>query len=181
MEAKASKHASKCEHACARARVRVRVRARARAPRARSLMATLPRRGPAEDGSELRSHACGVAKVEARGHAPGVGRIVTVTVTPRARRREAPLSFTPVTAGVGGQFSDARLFRLFAPSTCLLYIAYLLCIAFSSQGGDLSVVVFQIGSRSYDRLAGASQKSIASSVVVCGLPWIQSLWRLAVC
>ena len=41
--------------------------------------------GPAEDGSELRSHACGVAKVEARGHAPGVGRIVIVTVTPRAR------------------------------------------------------------------------------------------------
>ena len=32
MEAKASKHASKCEHACARARVRVceRVRVRAR-------------------------------------------------------------------------------------------------------------------------------------------------------
>ena len=45
MEAKASKHASKCEHACARARVtRVRVRARARA-RARSLMATLPAAG----------------------------------------------------------------------------------------------------------------------------------------
>ena len=86
MEAKASKHASKCEHACARARVtRVRVRARARA-RARSLMATLPGGGPAEDGSELRSHACGVAKVEARGHAPGVDRIVTVTVTPREVR-----------------------------------------------------------------------------------------------
>ena len=46
MEAKASKHASKCEHACARAR-------------AQSLMATLPGGGPAEDGSELRSHACG--------------------------------------------------------------------------------------------------------------------------
>jgi hypothetical protein len=29
------------------------------------------RRGPAEDGSELRSHVCSVAKVEARGHAPG--------------------------------------------------------------------------------------------------------------
>ena len=64
---------------CACARVRVRARARARA---RSLMATLPGGGPAEDGSELRSHACGVAKVEARGHAPGVGRIVIVTVTP---------------------------------------------------------------------------------------------------
>ena len=38
-------------------------------------MATLPGGGPDEDGSELRSHACGVAKVEARGHAPGVGRI----------------------------------------------------------------------------------------------------------
>ena len=36
-------------------------------------MATLPGGGPAEDGSELRSHACGVAKVEARGRAPGVG------------------------------------------------------------------------------------------------------------
>ena len=59
--------------------------ARARA-RARSLMATLPGGGPAEDGSELRSHACGVAKVEARGHAPGVGRIVIVTVTPREVR-----------------------------------------------------------------------------------------------
>ena len=54
------------------------VRARARA-RARSLVATLPGGGPAEDGSELRSHACGVAKVETRGHAPGVGRIVIVT------------------------------------------------------------------------------------------------------
>ena len=84
MEAKASKHASKCEHACARARVCV-CDARARA-RARSLMATLPGGGPAEDGSELRSHACGVAKVEARGHAPGVGRIVIVTVTPREVR-----------------------------------------------------------------------------------------------
>ena len=52
MEAKASKHASKCEHACARAR---------------SLLATLPGGGPAEDGSELRSHACVVAKVETRG------------------------------------------------------------------------------------------------------------------
>ena len=68
---------------CACARVRVRARARARA---RSLMATLPGGGPAEDGSELRSHACGVAKVEARGHAPGVGRIVIVTVTPREVR-----------------------------------------------------------------------------------------------
>ena len=54
--------------------------------RARSLVATLPGGGPAEDGSELRSHACGVAKVEARGHAPGVGRIVIVTVTPREVR-----------------------------------------------------------------------------------------------
>ena len=60
MEAKASKHASKREHACARARVCVCVRVRVRA---RSLMATLPGGGPAEDGSELRSHACGVAKV----------------------------------------------------------------------------------------------------------------------
>ena len=50
--------------------------------RARSLMATLPGGAPAEDGSELRSHTCGVAKVGARGHAPGVGRIVIVTVTP---------------------------------------------------------------------------------------------------
>ena len=66
-------------------RVRVCVCARARA-RARSLMATLPGGGPAEDGSELRSHARGVAKVEARGHAPGVGRIVIVTVTPREVR-----------------------------------------------------------------------------------------------
>ena len=48
---------------CASAHVRVRARARARA---RSLVATLPGGGPAEDGSELRSHACGVAKVEAR-------------------------------------------------------------------------------------------------------------------
>ena len=63
---------------CASAHVRVCARARARA---RSLVATLPGGGPAEDGSELRSHACGVAKVEARGHAPGVGRIAIVTVT----------------------------------------------------------------------------------------------------
>ena len=82
---------------CASARVRVRARARARA---RSLVATLPGGGPAEVGSELRSHACGVAKVEARGHAPGVGRIVNVTVrSPPARyardsRRRAPASAT---------------------------------------------------------------------------------------
>ena len=85
MEAKASKHASKCEHACARARLCVCDGACACA-RAHGLMATLPGGGPAEDGSELRSHACGVAKVEARGHAPGVGRIVIVTVTPREVR-----------------------------------------------------------------------------------------------
>ena len=36
-------------------------------------MAALPGGGPAEDGSELRSHACGVAKVETRGRVPGVG------------------------------------------------------------------------------------------------------------
>ena len=70
-----------------RASVSMRVRVRACAcASARSLMATLPGGGPAEDGSELRSHACGVAKVEARGHAPGVGRIVIVTVTPREVR-----------------------------------------------------------------------------------------------
>ena len=56
--------------------------------RARSLMATLPGGGPAEDGSELRSHACGVAKVETRGRAPGVGRIVIVT--PREVRPRQP-------------------------------------------------------------------------------------------
>ena len=58
MEAKASKHASKREHASARVRMCVCVRVRVRA---RSLVATLPGGGPAEDGSELRSHACGVA------------------------------------------------------------------------------------------------------------------------
>ena len=67
--------------------------------RARSLMATLPGGGPVEDGSELCSHACGVAKVEARGHAPGVGRIVIVTVTSLEAR-------TPVTAG--GEHRRAR-------------------------------------------------------------------------
>jgi hypothetical protein len=55
-------------------------------------MATLPGGGPAEDGSEFRSHACGVAKVEARGHAPGVGRIVIVTVTPP---RGTPVPWSP--------------------------------------------------------------------------------------
>ena len=70
--------------------MRVRECACARA-RARSLVATrwrrcLPGAGPAEDGSELRSHACGVAKVEARGHAPSVGRIAIVTVASREVR-----------------------------------------------------------------------------------------------
>ena len=85
MEAEASKHASKREHACARVRMCVCVRVRVRA---RSLVATLPGGGPAEDGSELRSHACGVAKVETRGRAPGVGRIVIVT--PREVRPRQP-------------------------------------------------------------------------------------------
>ena len=53
--------------------MRVRVRARVRA-RARSLMATLPGGGPAEDGSELRSHACGVAKVEKPAATPPASR-----------------------------------------------------------------------------------------------------------
>ena len=58
--------------------MRVRARARARARAAYAYNGDAARRrggGAAEDGSELRSHACGVAKVEARGHAPGVGRI----------------------------------------------------------------------------------------------------------
>jgi hypothetical protein len=63
---------------CMRVRVPACLRARARA-RARGLMAALPGGAPAEDGSELRSHACGVAKVETRGRVPGVGRIVVVT------------------------------------------------------------------------------------------------------
>ena len=107
MEAKAIKHASKCEHACARARVCVceyseRVRVRRPAPRRGRhqpvdrepvrVMATLPGGGPAEDGSELRSHACGAAKVETRGHAPGVGRIVVVT--PREVRPRHPEAST---------------------------------------------------------------------------------------
>ena len=59
---------------CVRARVRVSACACAGArARARGLMAALPGGGPAEDGSELRSHACGVAKVETRGRVPGVG------------------------------------------------------------------------------------------------------------
>ena len=94
MEAKASKHASKRVHACARARARARVsRARARA-RARGLMATLPGGGAAEDGSELRSHACGVAKVETRGRVPGVGGSWS-SVTPR----EVPRSCGGATSG----------------------------------------------------------------------------------
>ena len=44
--------------------------------------ATLSGGGPAEVGSELRNHARGVAKVEARSHAPGVGLIVIVTAAP---------------------------------------------------------------------------------------------------
>ena len=98
MEAKASKHASKRVHACARARARARVsRARARA-RARGLMATLPGGGGAEDGSELRSHACGVAKVETRGRVPGVGRIVVVTPREvRPRHPEASTGERPAT------------------------------------------------------------------------------------
>ena len=64
--------------------MRVLVRACACAS-ARSLMATLPGGGPAEDGSELRSHACGVAKVEARGHAPGVAGVQTSRADPAAR------------------------------------------------------------------------------------------------
>ena len=85
MEAKrANMRASVCMVcACACACVRARARARAR-----GLMAALPGGGPAEDGSELRSHACGVAKVETRGRVPGVGRIVVVT--PREVRPRHP-------------------------------------------------------------------------------------------
>ena len=57
--------------ACARARARRCVRARVRVcacARARGLMAALPPARPphAEDGSELRSHACGVAETGGR-------------------------------------------------------------------------------------------------------------------
>ena len=100
MEAKASKHASKREHACECARASVCVRARARA-RARSLMATLPGGGPAEDGSELRSHACGVAKVETRGRAPGVGRIVIYEG--RVFKRTGHKIMSPGKTGRGGR------------------------------------------------------------------------------
>jgi hypothetical protein len=60
MEAKASKHASKSVYACARARARVCVHV---CVRARGLMAALPSGGTAEDGSELRSHGCGVVDI----------------------------------------------------------------------------------------------------------------------
>jgi hypothetical protein len=91
MEVKVSKHASKRVHACARARVRVRVRVCACArPNGRAARGG----SPAEDESELRSHACVVAKVETRGRVPGVGRIVVVTpcidtyaLTPQCGRR----------------------------------------------------------------------------------------------
>ena len=74
-------------------RVRVRVRVRACACTcARVRPSTLPGGGPAEDGSELRSHACGVAKVETRGRVPGVGRIVVVT--PREVRPRHPEAST---------------------------------------------------------------------------------------
>jgi hypothetical protein len=65
-------------------------------------MATLPGGGPAEDGSELRSHAYGVAKVEARGHAPGVGRIVIVTVTHPPRGTPVTDSRRRALGGGGG-------------------------------------------------------------------------------
>ena len=90
--------------ACARVRVRVRVRARARA-RARVCVrglwpnrAALPGGGPAEDGSELRSRSCGVAKVETGGRVPGVGRIVVVTPREvRPRHPEASTGERPAT------------------------------------------------------------------------------------
>ena len=58
-----------CARVCVCARERVRARAR-------SLMATLPGGGPAEDGSELRSHARSVAKVGERHtrHKGQIGR-----------------------------------------------------------------------------------------------------------
>jgi hypothetical protein len=75
--------------------VRVRVRARARG----LMVAALPGGGPAEDGSELRSHACGVAKVETRGRVPGVGRIVVVT--PReVYARDSLYSLLPLTRDI---------------------------------------------------------------------------------
>ena len=55
-------------------------------------MAALPGGSPAEHGSELRSHACGVAKVETHGRVPGVGRIVVVT--PREARPRHPEAST---------------------------------------------------------------------------------------
>ena len=80
-------------------RVRVRARARARP------MAALPGGGPAEDGSELRSHACGVAKVETRGRVPGVGRIVVVTP------REVPCPPARPRAAATGSPQDCSLAR----------------------------------------------------------------------
>ena len=97
MEANASKHASKREHAGARARVCACVCVCVRV-RARGLMAALPGGGPAEDGSELRSRSCGVAKVETGGRVPGVGRIVVVTPREvRPRHPEASTGERPAT------------------------------------------------------------------------------------
>ena len=70
MEAKASKHASKRVHACAR-RVRVRVCATVRAwPNGRAARRGA-RRGWERTPQPCVCHACGVAKVETRGRVPG--------------------------------------------------------------------------------------------------------------
>ena len=75
-----SKSEQTCEQACACvcacACARVRRACACACARARPNGRAARRGGPAEDGSELRSHACGVAKVETRGRVPGVGRIV---------------------------------------------------------------------------------------------------------
>ena len=109
-------------------RVRVRVRVCACAcvrARARGLMAALPGGGPAEDGSELRSHACGVAKVETRGRVPGVGRIVVVT--PREVRPRHPEASTgerggaaPAAAEDGNVGGSRRVMQKASPLRSLI-------------------------------------------------------------
>ena len=94
---------------CARAGARVRVRARARA-RARSLMATLPGGGPAEDGSELRSHACGVAKVESRGRVPAASAASSIVwAVGSSGTSFSPARYTPPPAKGGKHRTLSRL------------------------------------------------------------------------
>ena len=72
--------------------------------------------GPAEDGSELHRHACGVAKVETPIRVPGVGRIFVLTRCPGGRAAAKQV------ARAGGMSNSKHASRALTHNSIVLFL-----------------------------------------------------------